>query len=58
MGESLTSLSVLQNARKSDVRAYPFPHIILDNAIPKDLYEELVRSFPSPELMGFSRGRK
>ena len=46
------SLSVLRIARRSDVRADPFPHIVLDNALPTALYEELARSFPSPFCMG------
>jgi hypothetical protein len=46
------SLSVLQNARKSDTRANPFPYIVLDNPLPTDLYEELARNFPSPDAMG------
>jgi hypothetical protein len=46
------SLSVLQIARKHHVRAKPFPHIVLDNALPRGLYEELVDSFPSIDVMG------
>jgi hypothetical protein len=42
-------LSVLQNARKHHIRAKPFPHIVLDDALPKDLYETLLDSFPSPD---------
>ena len=48
------SLSLLQNASKADVRTEPYPHIVVDNALPDDLYEELSRSFPSLFFMGIS----
>lgn len=44
-------LSVLQRAAKADVRSDPFPHIILPNALPDDLYAELASSFPAPAML-------
>ncbi|CCV10359.1 hypothetical protein [Mesorhizobium sp. STM 4661] len=44
-------LSVLQRATKDDVRSSPFPHIVLKDALPKDLYRELEAQFPSPETL-------
>lgn len=46
------NLSVLQSATKADVNSFPFPHIVLENALPDDLYEELALSFPSPDALG------
>jgi hypothetical protein len=48
----MRSLSVLQNARKSDVKQTPFPHIVLDHALPAEIYAELVRTFPPLIFMG------
>ncbi|MDF3215971.1 hypothetical protein EN962_24305 [Mesorhizobium sp. M7A.F.Ca.CA.001.09.2.1] len=44
-------LSVLQRATKADVRSEPFPHIILRDALPLDLYQELAGTFPAPETL-------
>ncbi len=45
------SLSVLQRATKADVRLDPYPHIVLPDALPEDLYEELAATFPSPHTL-------
>jgi len=50
----MSSLSLLQNANKAGVRTEPYPHIVVDNALPDDLYEELSRSFPLLFFMGIS----
>ncbi len=50
------SLSLLQNASKADVRTEPYSHIVVDSALPDDLYEELSRSFPSQYFMGIFSG--
>ncbi|MBZ9722076.1 hypothetical protein LB519_29940 [Mesorhizobium sp. AD1-1] len=44
-------LSVFQRATKADVRSEPFPHIILRDALPLDLYQELAGTFPAPETL-------
>ena len=41
--------SVLQNAKKADVRLHPYPHVIIENCLPDDVYEELERTYPSYE---------
>lgn len=38
-------LSVLQNATLSDLRQTPFPHIVIQNALPTDVAAELTRTF-------------
>jgi len=46
------TLSVLQKATAQNVRTDPFPHIVLPNALPDALYDELAASFPSSEMLG------
>ena len=41
------SLSVLQNAKRSDVKLDPFPHVVMKNALPDDLYERLASAYPT-----------
>ncbi|RUW62276.1 hypothetical protein [Mesorhizobium sp. M7A.F.Ca.US.008.03.1.1] len=45
-------LSVLQRATRTDVRSEPFPHIILRDALPENLYQKLADTFPTPETLG------
>lgn len=51
------SLSVLQKATAADVCTDPYPFIVVPNALPDDLYEELAASYPAPELMGLDMRR-
>ncbi len=46
-----TSLSVLQNAKNADVNFRPFPHIVIKNALPASLCDELIKSYPSLEAL-------
>lgn len=46
------SLSLLQRAKREDVRLSPYPHLILDDALPAPLYSELEKNFPSMLVMG------
>lgn len=46
------SLSLLQRAKRENVRLSPYPLLVLDNALPDDLYRELERGFPSMLAMG------
>lgn len=46
------SLSLLQRAKREDVRLSPYPLLILDDALPAPLYTELEKSFPSMFVMG------
>jgi hypothetical protein len=45
-------LSVLQRATAADLQLDPYPHIVIPNALPDDLYAELEASFPSPQSIG------
>tara|TARA_B100001059_G_C17662084_1_gene489980 strand:- start:34 stop:807 length:774 start_codon:yes stop_codon:yes gene_type:complete len=38
--------SVLQNKNNIQYRSEPFPYFIIDNALPRNLYDELITSFP------------
>ena len=46
---SSSSFSVLRNARKSDVRLHPYPHVVIENCLPDDVYEELEKFYPNYE---------
>jgi hypothetical protein len=50
-------LSILQNFRSSLVVRDPFPHFVIDNALPGDVYEALDRQYPSPELIFANQSR-
>jgi hypothetical protein len=50
-------LSLLQRASKADVRSEPFPYIVIKNALPDDLYQELVTTRPSPALLGVDESK-
>lgn len=49
-------LSVLQSARPGDVRTDPYPYVVIRNALPEDLYEELARTFPDPGMLNGAGG--
>jgi hypothetical protein len=50
-------LSVLQRAKKSDVRTYPYPLIILKDALPTALCEQLIDSYPSFSVLGVNQNK-
>ena len=41
------NLSLLQNFNKSNFYNNPFPHVIIENALPEDIYNELQKSTPN-----------
>jgi hypothetical protein len=43
----MPSYSILRRATRADVRRDPYPHIVIDNCLPADLYEELARTYPA-----------
>ena len=51
------NLSILQNFRSSMVVREPFPHFVIDNALPGDVYEALDRQYPSPEVIFANQSR-
>ncbi|WP_421761140.1 hypothetical protein [Devosia sp.] len=46
------SLSLLQRATPADVKTSPYPLLVLDGALPVELYTALEKSFPSTLAMG------
>ena len=46
------SLSLLQRVTVADVQLHPFPHIVIENALPVDLCDQLRASYPSLESQG------
>ncbi len=45
------SISVLQRASSADVRRDPFPHIVIENALPDSLVDALIDDYPSLDVM-------
>tara|TARA_Y100000310_G_scaffold333165_1_gene410145 strand:+ start:327 stop:1067 length:741 start_codon:yes stop_codon:yes gene_type:complete len=43
------SLSILAKAKPEDIRIYPYPHIVIRNAIDEPLYNQLAKEYPSIE---------
>ena len=39
--------SILGRVTRADVRRDPYPHIVIDNCLPADLYGELARTYPA-----------
>jgi hypothetical protein len=48
-------ISVLGRASKEDIRTEPFPHLVLRDALPQDIFEELTTGFPTNEAIAGSR---
>lgn len=44
----MKNFSPLQNFKKENFYKYPFPHLIIDNAVQDNVYEELSNNFPEP----------
>jgi len=49
--EAADTATLLDRASPADVRTDPFPHLVLDDALPTDLYRTLAESYPSVEQM-------
>ena len=51
------SLSVLQTVAKTDIRLSPYPHIIIRDALPAALCEQLVAQYPALDVLGVDPAR-
>ncbi|MFT6915430.1 MAG: hypothetical protein ACJAWL_001737 [Motiliproteus sp.] len=51
-------LSILSKVSRNDVILDPYPHIIIKNALPQDIYETLYDALPSPEIVLDGREKK
>lgn len=45
----LKSMSVLANVAPNSVRSFPFPHLVIENAVESEIYEKLTATFPGAE---------
>jgi hypothetical protein len=43
--------SILHTAAKADIHDWPFPHLVVENALDDALYERLAREFPAPAVL-------
>lgn len=43
--------SVLRNVSRADIRKYPFPHIVIENCLPPETYDDLARTYPLDETI-------
>lgn len=43
--------SILRNVSRADIRTDPFPHIVIENCLPSDTYDELAGMYPSDETI-------
>lgn len=46
-----SKLSILQNYRDSLLRRDPFPYLVIENALPADIYERLAAGYPSESFI-------
>ena len=51
MSTSAAQLNILGRASKADVIADPFPHLVIRNALPEDVYEQLAAEFPDMSII-------
>lgn len=47
--------SILAKATQNDIRREPFVHVVVKNALPKELADSLLASYPSPYYLGKGR---
>lgn len=45
------AFSVLRNVSRADIRKHPFPHIVVENCLPQDAYNELADTYPGDETI-------
>jgi hypothetical protein len=49
--ESSPTYNVLRNITRADIRRDPYPHIVVDDCLPPDVYAELARTYPDDETI-------
>lgn len=49
-------ISILQRFRSEHLHLEPFPHIIIEDALPQDLYDRLAAEYPESSLGGYTHG--
>ena len=51
MVEKSNRLSILSNAAKINLITFPYPHIVINDALDKDVYQQLENEFPKDEII-------
>lgn len=51
------NLSLFQRVQSTDIHSEPFPHLVIENALPDELHTELRRTFPTRQTLGVSLGQ-
>lgn len=41
----------LRSITRADIRRHPYPHIVVDDCLPRDVYAELARTYPDDETI-------
>lgn len=55
----MSELSILQNFRDSQLRREPFPYLVIENALPAEIYEKLAAAYPDERfIFAHHRGRR
>ncbi|MGE7387932.1 hypothetical protein ACQKM2_20890 [Streptomyces sp. NPDC004126] len=49
--------SLLAGVTKADIRRDPFPHVVISDALPQELYDALAKSMPTAEYIGERIGK-
>lgn len=44
-------LSILSKVTKNDIKHVPYPHIVIENALPLEIYQKLYKTLPSEEII-------
>lgn len=50
-------LSLFNRVKRSQVASRPFPHVVIENALPEELHEELRETFPTRQALGVEIGQ-
>jgi hypothetical protein len=43
--------SVLRHVSRGDIRRDPYPHVVVENCLPAELYDELARTYPADDAI-------
>jgi len=52
----MSDLSILQNFKQENLHLDPYPYIVIENALPQDLYDRLASEYPEQILDGATTG--
>lgn len=53
-----SKLSILSNASSVDIKLEPYPHLIIKNALDPDIYAQLEKQYPDPQIVLNGREKK